>query len=112
VWTRSLDSALLARGSSKSETVDISGIPGRRDFTGLEARMAKRKVEKVLLSPIATQIDKVRKRLNSLRPRVSDADQQTIDLEIEKLVKFRKDLAGFCKRMTQPFRLPLKEREK
>jgi hypothetical protein len=78
----------------------------------LEARMAKRKVEKILLSPIATQIDKVRKKLNSLRPRVSQADQQTIDLEIEKLAKFKKDLAGFCRRMTQPFRLPPKEREK
>jgi hypothetical protein len=88
------------------------GIPGRRDFTALEARMAKRKVEKILLSPIAKQIDKVREKLNSLRPRVSEADQQTIDLEIEKLVKFRKDLAGFCKRMTQPFRLPPTEREK
>jgi hypothetical protein len=78
----------------------------------LEARMAKRKVEKILLSPIAKQIDKVHGRLNSLRPRVSEADQQTIDLEIDKLVKFRKDLAGFCKKMTQPFRLPTREREK
>ena len=74
--------------------------------------MAKRKVEKILLSPIAKQIDKVREKLNSLRPRVSEADQQTIDLEIEKLVKFREDLAGFCKKMTQPFSLPPKKREK
>ena len=74
--------------------------------------MAKRKVEKILLSPLAKQIDKVHERLNSLRPRVSEADQQTIDLEIDKLVKFRKDLAGFCKKMTQPFRLPPRERER
>ena len=74
--------------------------------------MAKRKVEKVLLSPIATQIDKVRKRLKSLRPRVSKADQEKIDLEIKELLKFRKDLVGYCKRMTQPFRIPLEQPEK
>jgi hypothetical protein len=74
--------------------------------------MAKRKVEKVLLSPIATQIDKVHKRLKSLRPRVSKADRDKIDLEIEELVNFRKELAGFCRKMTQPFNIPPEEPEK
>jgi hypothetical protein len=74
--------------------------------------MAKRKVEKVLLSPIAAQIDKVHKRLKSLRPRVSKADQAKIDLEIEELRTFRKELAGFCRKMTQPFKLAPEEPEK
>jgi hypothetical protein len=74
--------------------------------------MAKRKIQKVLLSPIATQIDKVHKKLKTLRPRVSEADQEKIDLEIKELLTFRKDLAGFCKRMTQPFRLKPEQPEK
>ncbi len=74
--------------------------------------MAKRKVEKVLLSPIAAEIEKVRKRLKSLQPRVSKKDQKKIDLEVKKLLKFRVDLAGYCRRMTQPFTIPPEEPEK
>jgi hypothetical protein len=78
----------------------------------LEGYMAKRKVEKVLLSPIATQIDKAHKKLKSLRPRVSKEDQTKIDLEIAELLTFRKDLAAFCKKMTQPFKIAPEEPEK
>ena len=48
--------------------------------------MAKRKLE-VTLTPIATQIDKARAKMESLRPKVSAADKKAIDLEIKKLKK-------------------------
>jgi hypothetical protein len=65
--------------------------------------MAKPKLE-VSLSPIATQIDKAAKKLKSLRSSVSSADQKKIDLEIKELLKVRKGLAAFCKRMTHAFK--------
>ena len=64
--------------------------------------MAKAKLE-VKLLPIAAQIDKAQAKMESLRPKVSAADQKAIDLEIKKLEKFRKELAEFCGRMTHGF---------
>jgi hypothetical protein len=64
--------------------------------------MAKRKLE-ITLTPIATQIDKAQAKMKSLRPKVSAADKKAIDLELEKLKKFKKELADFCGRMTHPF---------
>jgi hypothetical protein len=65
--------------------------------------MAKRKLE-ISLSPIVAQIDKTKKKLESLRPRVSAADQKDIDLEIKELLQCRKELAAFCRRMTHSFK--------
>jgi hypothetical protein len=70
--------------------------------------MAKLKLE-ISLSPIAAQIDKAKKKLESLRPRVSAADQKDIDLEIKELLKCRKELAAFCRRMTHSFKPALKK---
>jgi len=65
--------------------------------------MAKPKL-KISLSPIAAQIDKAQKKLESLRPRVSAADQKDIDLEIKDLRKCRKGITAFCGSMTHIFK--------
>jgi hypothetical protein len=65
--------------------------------------MAKPRLE-ISLSPIAAQIDKAQKKLKSLRPRVSAADQKDIDLEIKELLKCRKEIVAFCGRMTHIFK--------
>jgi hypothetical protein len=79
-----------------------------RLFAALEAHMAKPKLE-ISLSPIAAQIDKAKKKMESLRPRVSAADQKDIDLEITELLKCRKELAAFCRKMTHAFKPALKK---
>lgn len=58
--------------------------------------MAKKKLE-VSLKPIASEIDKAAKKLESLKRRVSKADRMRVNSDLKDLVKIRALVIRSCR---------------
>ena len=60
-------------------------------------------VMKVTLHSVSDEIEKVQKKLKSIRSKVSKADQKRIDLELRKLEKCNGNIKNFCRPPSQGF---------